>query len=202
MYSSARKSGSLSYLSLFARESYVCAVSAGALTRNEGAAAEVPLRPFPPWYFAESPLLRHGYGFSSPAVSPDHPRGLGFRLHPYPLSSGEILSMFAGHTTLIETSPRGVGKRRDGVDPHVPSVALSITTYHVYCYLFLNKLLKNCEGTKKYTRSFRNRIYLSIASVCLLYCKKVQSKLPNPNRFHSNLCISNLCLFHVENLHI
>lgn len=82
--------------------------------------------------------------------------------------------MFAGHILLIERSPRGVGKERDGVDPHVPSVALSIRTcvyfFHwgvkrtatfsdlmcpptppatIDCYLFLNSPLKNFEGTKK-----------------------------------------------------
>lgn len=48
-------------------------------------------------------------------------------------AEGWILSMFAGRIPLIETSPRGVGEKRDGVDPHVPRVALSIRPYHVFC---------------------------------------------------------------------
>lgn len=153
VYVHTRKSGPPPHHScISARESYVCAVSAGALTRNEGAAAEVPLRPFPPWYFAESPLLRHGYGFNPAAVSPDHPRGSGSLRPPPPNNNwraeGWILSMFAGRIPLIETSPRGVGGRRDWVDPHVPSVALSIRPYHVFCYYISIAYWKTKKGLK------------------------------------------------------
>lgn len=104
-YVHTRKSGSPPPPScISARESYVCAVSAGALTRNEGAAAEVPLRPFPPWYFAESPLLRHGYGFSPPARRPCPPTIPADQDLPPPPT-----------TTTID-------ERRDGFCPCLPDV--------------------------------------------------------------------------------
>lgn len=88
-----------------------------------------------------------------PAVSPDHPRGSGSLRPPAPPNNnwravGWILSMFAGRIPLIETSPRGVGERRDGADPHVPSVGLSIRPYHVFCYYISIAYWKTKKGLK------------------------------------------------------